>query len=94
MVETLGAELSAGAAVAEEGAALGGGALGGLPASWCCANTIEENNRAAAKERLESRIKHLLPAVQNRAWKELYLIGRQRPLKRIVRIVSKCVAIG
>ena len=53
-LEKLGAEAGAGL-----GAALGGGELAALPASWCCARTIEEKPRTNASERPESRIMHL-----------------------------------
>jgi len=66
LCETAGDGLGTGAgagAGAELGVAaspgLAGGALGALLAGVCCANAIEENNRTAAMERLESRIKHL-----------------------------------
>jgi hypothetical protein len=52
-----GAGLGAGAAL---GGVLGGGLLGAL-ASWCCAKTVEDSSRTAARPRLESRIKHLVP---------------------------------
>lgn len=53
-----------GALDAALGAGLGAGALGALDV--CCAKSEEVNNRTAATERPESRIKHLLPTIRIR----------------------------
>jgi hypothetical protein len=80
-VEALGAALGAGLG-AGLGAALGGGLGGGLLGalgSWCCAKTTEDNSRIAARERLESRIKHLVPTEpypSNRGWGASIFLGR------------------
>ncbi len=58
VVEMLGGALGADVGVGL-GAALGGGLLGALD-SWCCAKAIEEKRRTA-RQRLESRIRHLIP---------------------------------
>lgn len=86
-----GAGAGAGATL---GAGLGGGLLGALDV--CCAKAMEENSRTAARQRLESRIKHLLPTerilIQGWGCPDLFWT-LLRPQKAYSYGVSMCVAI-
>jgi hypothetical protein len=73
----------AGVLTATLGAGLGGGALGAL--AVCCAKSVDVNNRTAAAERPESRIKHLVPTVEIEALGVASFTWTLPSAKRILR---------